>query len=469
MKPILLLFVTLVSVLNLHGQDSTSDKQVLPISRAYLTTVQKKAADINKKLDRKTADLISHFNKNEERIRKKLSVIDSSAAKTLFDRASDPFQLIQQGKAGRWLRTPANSYLDTLQSSLAFLEGSQKYLGQVKDLKSKMGSAIGQVQQLSDKLKQAESIKAYIRERRELLTQQLSQFSGFGKNLQKMNKQAYYYAEQVKAYKEVLKDRKKIEQTAMSVIRKMPAFNNYIQKYSRFAGLLSLQSGDNTVASLEGLQTRNQVEQLIQQRMGGGGPNAQAALSQQMDAARSRFEELKNKFPGADDAAEMPNFKPNEMKTKSFLQRLEFGGNVQFQRSNNFYPTTSDIAGQVAYKLHKNGSVGMGVSYILGMGTGFNNVRFNSQGVGLRSFLDWKLKNTFYVNGGFEKNYNNDFLIRPPGTTLSNWQESALIGLSKKYKINTKLKGNILLLYDFLYHQHIPYTSPLKVRMGYNF
>jgi hypothetical protein len=41
-----------------------------------------------------------------------------------------------------------------------------------------------------------------------------------------------------------------------------------------------------------------------------------------MEAARSQFDQLKNKFPDLDNAAEMPDFKPNEMKTKSLLQRL---------------------------------------------------------------------------------------------------------------------------------------------------
>jgi hypothetical protein len=165
----------------------------------------------------------------------------------------------------------------------------------------------------------------------------------------------------------------------------------------------------------------------------------------------------------------MPGFKPNEMKSKSFLQRLEFGGNMQFARSSQYYPTTSDIAGQVAYKFHKNGSAGLGAAYKLGLGTGFNNIRFSHQGMGLRSFLDWKLKGTFYINGGFEENYNAAFTNTDQLRNIDNWQGSALIGVSKKYKVSSKLKGNIILLYDFLYNQHIPRTDPIKLRLGYNF
>jgi len=336
-------------------------------------------------------------------------------------------------------------------------------------LQDKVGSSLKSVQDLQAKFQQAEQIKTYIRERRQQLKAQLAQYAGFTKDLQKYNKEAYYYGQQLKEYKEVLKDKKKAEAKAMELLKKVPAYNDFLQKHSQLAGLFNLSGGSNTAQNLEGLQTRNQVEQLIQQRLGGSGPDARAAVSQQMSQAREQFNELKKKFPDVDNAADMPDFKPNEMKTKSFLQRLEFGGNMQFARSTQFYPTTSDIAGQVAYKFHKNGTAGVGAAYKLGMGTGFDNIRFSSQGMGLRSFLDWKLKSTLYINGGFEENYTSNFQNTQQLRDVDNWQGSALIGISKKYKINSKLKGNVILLYDFLYNQHVPKTDPIKLRLGYNF
>jgi hypothetical protein len=87
----------------------------------------------------------------------------------------------------------------------------------------------------------------------------------------------------------------------------------------------------------------------------------------------------------------------------------------------------------------------------------------------LRSFLDWKLKGRFYVNGGFEQNYRTDPARNLQLTHIDNWQGSALIGISSKYKVSAKLKGNLTVLYDFLYNQHVPRTDPLKVRLGYLF
>ncbi|MGE7774245.1 hypothetical protein ACQKLP_05955 [Chitinophaga sp. NPDC101104] len=129
----------------------------------------------------------------------------------------------------------------------------------------------------------------------------------------------------------------------MELLQKVPAYKDFISRNSQIARLFSQLRGNggvNPEQLLEGLQTRVQVEQLIQQQLSSGGPNASQAIRQQMDAARSQMNELRNRFPDLDNAAEMPDFQPNEMKTKSFMQRLEFGCNVQFQRSNQFFPST---------------------------------------------------------------------------------------------------------------------------------
>ncbi|TWI90646.1 hypothetical protein [Chitinophaga japonensis] len=455
------------------AQDSTlSHLQQFP--GKYFAQINSKSNRFEKQVSRRSEKALNKLARQERKMQARLAKIDSVAAKNIFTRSIDSLgnlkSKLHQKTAG--LQASAGSYsgyLDTLQNSLSFLKDAKKLGEQSKALQDKLNGSLQHVQALQSKLQQAEQIKAYIRERKQQLKEQLAQYTGFSKDLQKINKEAYYYGQQLREYKELLKDKKKAEARAMELLKQVSAYNSFLQKHSQLASLFNLSAAGNTAQNLEGLQTRAQVEQLIQQRLGSGGPNAQAAVSQQLSQARERFNELKDKFPNVDNAADMPDFKPNEMKSKSFLQRLEFGGNLQFQRSSQYFPTTSDIAGQVAYQFHKNGSAGIGAAYKLGMGTGFNNIRFSHQGVGLRSFLDWKLKGTFYINGGFEQNYNSQLLNEEQLRNFDNWQGSALIGISKKYKISSKLKGNIILLYDFLHNQHVPRTDPIKLRLGYNF
>lgn len=47
------------------------------------------------------------------------------------------------------------------------------------------------------------------------------------------------------------------------------------------------------------------------------------------------------------------------------------------------------------------------------------------------------------------------------------WQRSGLLGLSKKYKIGKKVKGEMKLLYDFLHKDHVPVSRAVVWRVGY--
>lgn len=454
------------------GIDSLSG-QLQKIPQKYISQVNRKSKLIEQQVNRRSQRALKRLEQQEKTMQARLARLDAGAANSIFNRSLDSLgklrKLLKKGSA----QLPVSgsnypdAYLDTLQNSLSFLKTVNGMREQSGKLQEKVSSSLKSVQNLQAQLQQAEKIKTYIRERRQQLKEQLAQYTGFSNDLRRYNKEAYYYGQQLKEYKAILQDKKKAEAKALELLKKVPAYNDFLQKNSRLAGLFNLPATGVT-QSLEGLQTRTQVDDLINQRLGSGGPDARALVSQQMATAREQMNTLKKKFPDLDNAADMPDFRRlNGMKTKSFLQRLEFGGNLQFQRSSQFYPGTSDIAGQVAYKFHSNGSIGVGTAFKLGMGSGLDNVRFSSQGAALRSFLDWKLKGTFYVNGGFEKNYISSFQNAERLGQADNWQNSALLGVSKKYKINSKLKGNIILLYDFLYNEHIPRTDPIKLRLGY--
>lgn len=464
--------VCLILIYNYNTYAQDSIPHLSPkTSVKYLSQVKRKTDAISKRISRTGDRTLERFIKSEKKIQAKLQTANPAAAASLFNDSFETEQKLLKTIKGKLGLGNVAKYTETGGTYLDSLSGSLSYLRQAKGLLDKSGSIVGKldgsinsVDILKDKLEYAEQIKEFIRERKQQLMQQLSQFTGFSNDLQRLGKDVYYYSAQLREYKEVLRDQKKAEQKAMELLRKIPAFNDFMAKNSMLAGLFNIQGGTDLPV---GLQTRTQVEQLIVGRVGSG-PNASALASQQMDAAKSKFDELKKKFPALNSADEMPEFKPNEMKSKSLLQRLEFGSNIQFQRSTQFFPTTSDLAGQLAYKFHKNGSVGIGLSYKLGLGKGLNDIHFSNQGLGIRSFIDWKLKGTFFLNGGYEQNYQPEYTGVPSGIGRQ-WTQSGLLGISKKYKINSKLKGNVMVLFDFLCNQHIPRTEPIKLRTGYSF
>jgi hypothetical protein len=113
----------------------------------------------------------------------------------------------------------------------------------------------------------------------------------------------------------------------------------------------------------------------------------------------------------------------------------------------------------------------MGASYKVGWGNDISHVNVSSQGAGMRSFLDIRLKKSFFASGGFEYNYQQPFYDLRTVKSLSNWQQSGLIGVSKIVSMKAKVfkKAKIQLLWDFLSYEQVPRAQPLKFRIGYNF
>jgi len=334
------------------------------------------------------------------------------------------------------------------------------------------------MQELEDEEGKSEAIQQFIKERKKQLIEQAFIHIGKSKYLTKINKESYYYVETLKNYKELLSYSKKAEQTAKTILNKIPAFQQFMQKNSMLASLFG-QPGDplsaNT-ASLAGLQTRASFQSLIQDRIASGGPNAQQVFTENLQAGQAALNNLKNKMlnaaagVGGSEGGELPDFKPSETKSKTFKQRLEYGFNLQFAKSISLLPTTSDIALSAGYKINDKSTIGVGASYKLGMGS-IRHIKFTHEGIGLRSFIDWKLKKQFFITGGYELNHRAQFENITQLKNYDAWQRSALIGLTKKINIKTKWfkTTNIQLLYDLLSYQHVQVSQPVLFRVGYSF
>ena len=462
---LLVIFLSLCAT----AQDSS---QVLPSE--YLSRVSSRVNSVQEKLDRYSDKALFSLQKQEERMHKKLSKLDSSKAKQVFASAQSRYDALQRKLDNPGSASSYIPFLDTLKTSLKFLEQNKALLSSVKDAAGKLTEAFSKVKLLEDQLRKSENIQSFIRERKQYLQQQL-QGLGFVGELKKLNKQAYYYTAQVKEYKEVLKDPSKIERKALELLSKTKAFKDFMRKNSQLASLFRLPGEEPSAASLQGLQTRTSVSALIQERIGSGGPNAEALVRENIQAAQAQLSALKNKAAslgqgsiGSAGDGELPDFKPNSQKTKSFLERLELGTNLQTQKGSRYFPITSDIGLSLGYKLNDKSIIGLGASYKLGLGTGWNHIAVSHQGLGLRSFVDYKLKGSIFISGGYEQNYRSQFRSIEQLKEYSAWQTSGLLGLSKKYKVSQKFKGEMKLLWDFLSYQQIPRTQPILFRIGYS-
>jgi len=471
---LLISFLLSFIISNSFSQDSTGVSQV---STKYFDAVIKKANSLDQALDKRSKKALAKMQKQEAMLQKKLAKIDSLAALNFLENSKNKYQQLQDKLNNPQTLSQYIPLLDTITSSLKFLDQNQQWLTNVKDAKEKLDEASSKLKELQGKLQNAENIKQFLKERREYLKQQFEKF-GFAKELKKINKEVYYYSQQINEYKEALKDSKKAEQKAIEVLSKTKLFKDFMRKNSFLASLFGAPNNPNdptNFANLSGLQTRAQVNSLIQNQIAAGGPNAQQQFSQNLQAAQSQLQQLKDevyKWGGSSSDDIMPDgFKPNDQKTKSFLQRLELGTNIQSQKGNNFLPVTSDLGLSVGYKLNEKSIIGIGASYKMGWGSGWNNIRITQQGVGLRSFIDWKLKGSFWISGGYEQNYRAAFSSIAQLQNYSAWQQSGLIGISKNVSVKSKLfkKTKVQLLWDFMSYQQVPRTQPIVFRIGYQF
>jgi len=475
--PVLLFCLIHCSV---RAQDTLSLPGAEKITARYLDAVASRSGSLSRDIDKQTNRYLSRLEREEARVYKKLAKKDSVAAARGLANSKEQYEALRHKlqTATQAVTSRSQRYiplLDTLGTSL-------KFFGQYGDLFKKglatsqqLKTSLSQVNNLEGRLEEADEVQGLIKERRQQLTEQLQRV-GLGDALKPFNKEAYYYSVQLSEFRAMLKDPDKAEKKALDLLNRLPAFRNFMQQNSLLASLFGAPGGDaaNAGQALGGLQMRSQVQQMIQSQMPAGGSNASSMMQQDIQAAQTQLNTLKDRVSklgnsgGGSSDTELPDFKPDQQRTKPFWQRMEYGFNLQTAQSTTYFPATTNFALSLGYKLSDKSTIGIGAGYMLGMGT-IQHITFSNQGVGFRTFMDVQLKGSLWVTGGGELNYRSAFRSFSILHDLNPWQRSALLGLTKKFKADRKLKGNIQLLYDFLWQQQTPAGEPLVFRVGYSF
>ena len=474
----LFIFITFSFFFSYSQVPDSSLNVVQKLPEKYYSKVDKKFSSVNDQLTKKSLKYLAKFQRQEQKLQQRLQKLHPEL---VLNNATEKYNELSQkikSKTPGIIKAVSGEYssrLDSLGTSLNFLK-------QFNGLSDKVNNPLKSFNLLQGNLQESEKIKAFIAERKNQIKELLSKYThlpaGLKNEYAKLNKTAYYYSSQVKEYKEMLKDPDKMEKKALSILSQLPAFQKFMKENSQLASLFRLPDNNGSAQSLTGLQTRSSVQALIQQRISSGGPNAQAQIQANLAAAQAEMGKLKdklNQLTGGSGNANMPDlparqsgFKPNTQKTKSLLKRLEYSADVQFEKSNKLLPSAANIGIGIGYKLNDKSVIGIGLSYKMGMGT-LQHISFTSQGLGLRSYMDWKIKKQFYVTGGYEMNYNSAFKNIEQLKNYNALQKCALIGVNKKYKISKKVQGEMKLLYDFLANQHTPVSQPIVFRLGYKF
>jgi hypothetical protein len=465
------------------GQVDSAALHLAAFPDRIFNKINKKASIIDGALSRQTEKYLARLARKERKIQEHLYQLDSNAARRIFSGVQGKYADLKNttdsvtGKGGGQLTGEYMPYTDSAKNLLAYAQKNTNLLNPSPKIQAEIASSLTQFNKLQSNFANADQVKEYLRRRKQMLRDQLQQYvnnSVVKKYLDQYNSEVYYYSQQVREYKEALNDPDKMLQKALVILNKIPAFTRFVQQNGQLAGLFGISGNYGSPAGVVGLQTRDQVQQLLQGQISGGGAGGLSAFQSSLESAHEGLDNFKDKLSslgGGSGDIEMPDFKPNNEKTKSFLKRLELGTNLQTTRTTYLFPTTTDIGLSIGYKINNRSTIGIGGSYKIGWGSGINHIAVTSQGAGIRSFLDYKIKGTFYLSGGFEYNYQQPFSGFRQIQSLSDWSQSGLMGFSKMVSLPGKIvkKTKVQILWDFLSYSQHPQTQPLVFRVGYNF
>jgi len=469
----ILLFTAICLTKVSFGQHDSSLLVLSELPSKYFKEVDKKIDLYSYRITGKTEKTLLKLSRWEKKIQVALEKVNPAAAQRLFGPGRTTFSsMLAKYQSGTEIveksKARYDSYRDKLTTSLKYIEAKKTYLD--SSILKPLLNASKKAENLELDIANTEAIEKFVKERKKELINETIKYLGKNKYLSKINKESYYYIETLRNYKELFKDPSKAEETAVKLLHEIPGFDKFLKQNGMIASLFG-NGGSGNTQDIAGLQTSSSLSSMIQSKISAGGPNAQQVFAEKMKNVQNEISQLKDKVAkhgGSTGSTEIPDFKPNPQKSKTFFQRLEFGVNLQTQRSSAYFPAATTFAGTVGYKLNSSGIIGFGFSYRLGLGD-WNKIKVTHEGVGFRSFIDWKLKGKIYISGGYEMQYNDAINSFAALKTQSNWQMSGLIGVTKKYSIGKMKKGNLQILFDFLSQTHLPKTSMIIFRTGVNF
>lgn len=495
----------------MHAQEQETTESIRYADQ-YLdsrTTALDKYASRAERIQQK---LLKKLQRREQKMLRQLAAKDSALYKQYLQNPltyDSIAALSKDSTALSRLRKSPNKVIDSLKGVQAFIGKQGEKLEGATGLASKAGITLpyaDKIGALQSQLSAQQNIDQLIQQR----TTSLESLAGSAhiSGLQGLQKDVYYAREKIKAWKLLSDDQDAAEEKAMEYLQGTEGFQQYLQGSDKaFSGL-----GNNaSAADLQrlGYQTKDQVSNLLQQKLGGSLGSVQQQMSQQvqqytekLDGITGKAGELKNSINEAKQTVseakqtagqlkniEKPAFKKNPERGKPFWQRLEVQYNFQTSRAtpDGLRPALLDLGAGVAFKHTPRLSYGLGLAWSTGLGQNWQNIRFTYEGITARAYADWKWQYGFSLQAGYESAF------RPPGrpylsdgqnNNLGNpsnpnanenifkdafggQQQAAYIGIMKRYRIGGKWNGTFLVGYNFLW-QGSDQRTPFLLRFGWD-
>jgi hypothetical protein len=524
MKPITLGLFCLFQLFALQSMPTWAQDTLA--TKEAATLLDSKAASLSRYLDRSDGiqqRLLKRLQRKEQRMLKKLAAKDSALYYQYIQQQSISYDSIaslsNDTAYQQKLASQPNATVDSLKGLRRFIANQQDKLGASAGSASpvmepaemtKGIAAPKELGSLQSQLNVQQGIDQLIQQKTASLKSFASQHTNI-KDLEGIQKDVYYAREKIKNWRELAEEPDDAEAKAMEYLQGTEGFDKFLQpKNTAFGGL-----GNNATAEdlqRMGYQTKASVNAMLQKSLGSNLSSVQQQMGSQVQQYTEKLNGLAQPLNevkgGVADAKQglqsargakgnlkniaKQDFKINPEKGKPFWQRLEWQYNFQMGRSSTdgLKPAMLDLGASVGYKQNKRLSFGIGIATSFGLGQNWQNIKFSYEGITARAYADWKWIYGFSFQAGYERSfrpadraYLENAKSKDPNPNPQNpnpntesgsllkdafggQQQTAYLGIMKRYRINSKWNGTFLVGYNFLWQQEGA-RSPWLLRFGW--
>lgn len=456
----------------------------------YLKKIERKNERYVKQQEKKTHKLLATLSEKENSLFSAIDSVqkDSAVIKNSFSKIGERFENedINADQVLSKLNQPVST-----QTSLSTNGISEKLSGDLKDylkqqvltssfladtsctncekLKEQAGKAKENISKTSQKLERLKSIQGDIKKHQETLKNYGVQTPELASKLKDIDKSCYYYTQGMNGFKDLYTNPAKgIESSLLKKLSFNKDFKLFQTQFNSLPISGSTLSGlTGGVPDMTGYQTKAQVQAMLPQNAQGITPELKNQLLSNMQNGLQQFSELKEEKPDLSMFKDKPDFKVNPYKGLPLRKRLVPGFTFQPQVKKATEPITIDLGATLGFKLIERLTPMIGVSTKLGLGNDIQHLAFSYQGIVARAGFDTKLVYGFSFQGWYEATWRPYPEVIPDDYKMSYPEPSLIAGICNTYKISKKVKGTLMVGYDFFYNKHTPYTSPWVIRMGW--
>lgn len=461
MKPLFTLLLALLCVPVFLLAQEEVDNEVVVEGTRYVSLKIKRLEKYNARVERQQGHVLKKLKKKEQRFAKRLKKRDSSTYEAYASKpvTFDSIETLSKETSGPE-STQEKKKFDTLKAVQSFVR--------------EQGAANGASSSNLPRLEKDIARKNYINKLIDQRTSELGKLSSndrYTKSMKGIKKQAFYGKSRMSIFREMQEEPEIAEETAMEYLQGSKGFNRHLSK-SLSGGNSDIISGagsDPTSLQSMGFQTKSALQGNFQNRFGGSiskvsenmGGNVSKWQKKQTEAM-SNVRQTKQSLSKVRKSA-TPDFKINPMRALPFRKRITPQYSFNTIPADKDRPVIIQLTGALCFRHTERLSYGIGAVSQVGLGKGIQQLRFSLEGAGPRAFVTHDMIYGIAVYMGYERIYALSNGARDQNEKLEKsytvqhtskyYSESLLLGLSKKYSINSKFSGQLQLLYDVWWQQ----------------